>query len=524
MPNKFALFDGNFHSSGANSIWYSASATTAPANGVQVDPPTSVDTAIANGRTVTITQDVNCIELTNGFQYGWNNFGGGFIADTTTNNINIRATIRGTQDAPSLVAALSAIGTNTLNLSGTIRVPTSSTRNTSTVVGYSVWNRMSSGGTLAIYGNVDWSIVGTGTSYDSKGGYGVVLQGSGVTNIYGAVGVGTTTGQYFNESMVCILANSNSTLNIYGSVGHPTLNYAAGRRCRNIYVNSNCTINVFGDVLPQNGDAICRTFQVNGSSNTITINGNVYQAWDSSDTGFDFETASSINNNLIVNGSVIAANGGVSIYCIRSLSTSPTNTITINGNVYSAYAPAINSVGANLFINGNVVCGGDWPTIYIDPAGTGVVTVNGNIIDSNNTGVPAILTNFLRIKSTSYQPYILRPSSPVILNQPQTDEIYYYPIDAFSQFSLPSVSSVRAGVTFADKALTGICVMPPVSNVYYGVPFDTNGNSVGTATIGPVNLFDFNLSVYDNQPGTLGHRLANVATSDELGHFIGSLG
>lgn len=523
---KYAAIDGDFHSTGVNSIWYTGSAASVPPPFpyVQVDPPVAGDIAIANGRTVRITSDVVCDRLHNGLINGWCNFGGGFVVDTSVNTINISASqIEGTQESLTTSYCLSARGTNVLNIFGTILVPPNSDlgRNTGTAVGYSFITR-----TIAptnIYGNLQFTLLARGASQDYYGGHGILVASGATLNLYGTAGVGNAASNDYNNYSVGITTNDNSTLNIYGSVMSVN-SYFGGRRQRAIYVNNLCNINVYGDVHRPLGTHQMRGFQINGSSNTITINGNVYQGSTSNSTNFDFETTGSTNNNLIINGNVLALFGGVGNYCIRSVNSSSNNTITVNGNVYSVYYPAIYSTQANIFVNGNVVCGGSWQTVHVD--GSGIVTINGNIIDSPNSGVPAILTNFLRFKSNSYQPYIVRPKTYIVSDEPglSNGSLYYYPLNSFQQFSLPSIDSVRAGTVFANGALTGTCGMPPASSVYYGVPYDTNGSIIGTATINPFNLFDFNLSVYDNQLNTLGYRLANAATPDLLGETIGSLG
>ena len=81
MANRFAIANGNFNDT---ATW---STTSTGSGGASV--PVAGDNAIANNRTVTITANATCDNVTNGSTYGGTNGGGFIINDGVTLTANV---------------------------------------------------------------------------------------------------------------------------------------------------------------------------------------------------------------------------------------------------------------------------------------------------------------------------------------------------------------------------------------------------------------------------------------------------
>jgi len=90
--------------------------------------------------------------------------------------------------------------------------------------------------------------------------------------------------------------------------------------------------------------------------------------------------------------------------------------------------------------------------------------------------------------------------------------------DSLSAFSMPPVSAVRSGVSFANSTLTGTCKVPSANSVNIGVPVD---NTIGTAFLTPATLFDTSVASL-TASDSLGARLKNSATVQSVGNIIAS--
>lgn len=522
MANKYAALNGSFHSTGLNSIWYSASAANAPGGYVQVEPPVVGDNAFSNGYIVTITSDINCNYLFNGRQLlgttGFANVGGGFILDTQTNSVSITANIMGSKYLNNLVA-LSCVGVNAATLVGNVIAPECPTPNSlASNSGGSVVNKITN--TFNMFGEI---LSPPFQGSDQNGGY-AFSHYLGTLNLYGNIRSSNFNRYYFSDRYLRLLYINSGTVNLYGDI--ITRGNWPGIDNQSLVVAgpSNITINgnIYGN--DTNADAL---YPVNLTSSsgpiTFVVNGNVYAGWTQSGAAI-YSSNLPPNTTLTINGNLISGRNG---YCINFQGANAA-TITVNGNVITQTSVGIYYTNSNVFANGNLVTTDIEPAIYGVDSGTGTTTVNGNLLSSPQ-GVPAIQAPFIKFSSNVYQPYITHPKTPWEEYPDESQNTLvdfqtYYTLDAFSQFSLPPISSVRAGHVYAGGTYTGTCQIPLTSDVYYGVAYDADGTVMGTATVNPIDFFLINPAVLLTQNNTLGQKLANTATIDVLGSTIASLG
>jgi hypothetical protein len=519
MPSKYATRNGSFHDTGVNSLWYSASAANAPGGYVQVEPPVAGDDAISNGYFVTITNDIRCNNLHNGRRYGFANPGGGFVLNTWTNSVSVTANVLGTKLINN-TTALSCVGTNTATLVGFVRAPECPTPNSlGSNYGVSVVNRNTN--TFNMFGEITSpDIIGS----DLNGGNAFVHSASGTLNLYGNIRSSNLSRSYWHDRYIRLLTLNSGTFNLYGHI--ITTGGWSGIDNMSLVVSGPSTTTIFGNIYGNdtNGDAL---YPVNINSSTgpvtMTVNGNVYAGVTQSGAAI-YSANPPANTTLTVNGNLISGRNG---YCVDFRGTN-VGTIRVNGNILTQTAVGIHYTNSNVFVNGNVVTTNIEPAIYGTPDNTGVTTINGNLLGTPQ-GIPAIQAPFVRFASNVYQPYISHAKTPWeqdpnVSQNKFADVQTYYTLDALSEFSLPPISSVRAGHVYANSLYTGTCQIPLTSDVYYGVRYDADGTVMGTATVNPIDFFLINPAALLVQNNTLGQKLANAATIDVFGNTVASLG
>jgi filamentous hemagglutinin len=145
----------------------------------------------------------------------------------------------------------------------------------------------------------------------------------------------------------------------------------------------------------------------------------------------------------------------------------------------------------------------------------GTLLISGNILNAPN-GTAAIYAPSYRIDPVPQNSYIRYARNGTGVGSDAY--LFQFATDSLSAFSMPPVSAVRSGVTFANATLTGTCAVPSPSSVAFGVPTD---NTIGQAVFSTNTFFDLPLSAI-NTPDTIGIRVKNAATIEGAGHLIAS--
>lgn len=218
------------------------------------------------------------------------------------------------------------------------------------------------------------------------------------------------------------------------------------------------------------------------------------------------------NGQLIVTGNVFGGTG-----------TYPTGNNTAGVGVGS---------GSSILIVGNIQSGNSGvicPAIVDGTTGSNNITIIGNVIatsatnafvSSNANAINKISGNIINHPNGTAAVYAARyivdpiPTNSII----QYSNVNMFTTDSLSAFSMPPVSAVRSGVSFANNTLTGTCKVPSVNSVNIGVPVD---NTVGTALLTPSTLFDVSVASL-TASDSLGARLKNSATVQSVGSIITS--
>jgi len=173
---------------------------------------------------------------------------------------------------------------------------------------------------------------------------------------------------------------------------------------------------------------------------------------------------------------------------------------------------ALRSSSSVLNIVGNVEATAN--SVGINSASNNI-KISGNILNSS-TGRVAIYSAFYRIDPIPQNGYIRYARNGTGVGADAW--LFQFTTDSLSAFSMPPVSAVRLGTTFANATLTGTCVIPSPSSVAFGVPTD---NTVGQAILTTNALFDTPLSAI-NTHDTIGMRLKNAATTEAAGYLLAS--
>lgn len=189
-----------------------------------------------------------------------------------------------------------------------------------------------------------------------------------------------------------------------------------------------------------------------------------------------------------------------------------------------------NSSVGSIILVGNSVGGSSGSTAYgINNSSTGTAIIVGNVVatsatnafvSSNANAINKISGNIINNSNGTAAIYATR----YVVNPVPTNSVIQYSntnmftTDSLSAFSMPPVSAVRSGVSFANSSLTGTCKVPSANSVNIGVPVD---NTVGTAFLTPATLFDASVASL-TASDSLGARLKNSATVQSVGNVIAS--
>jgi hypothetical protein len=322
-----------------------------------------------------------------------------------------------------------------------------------------------------------------------------------------------------------------------------------------VHIGTNVTVKSFFNIIANRTwkDGATATASLGGGFNVldgVTVTGDVEDVGNS-----DVLSVSGINSASFVgtfkggnssnNTSAIKNSGSGRVIVSGTISPKgATNVAPVVSNISSGFvvftgtasggtgtnALAINnsSVGT-IIVTGNVAGGTGSSAFGINNSSTGTAIVVGNVIatsatnafvSSNANAINKISGNIINHPNGTASIYATRY---VVDPIPQNSFIQYsnvnqFSTDSLSAFSMPPVSAVRFGTSFANGTLTGTCKVPSQNSVNVGVPVD---NAVGTAFLTPATLFDTSVASL-TASNTLGARLKNSATVQSVGNIIAS--
>jgi hypothetical protein len=497
MANKFAILDGNFTD---DLIWSTQSLTVVPTTA-----PTLGDTAYANRRLVTINSNIQCDTLTN--ISSLNNsplslsslpgtatgpISGMFLCDTFSNPITIRAGIA-TEERVS-VPALCAVGTNDLEIIGTIR---------------------GSGAP------------GGGAGYVQQNNCSFLNKVTGTTNVRGLIQAGRLPidpSQVESGIYAGARAMHHSTrgqLNVYGSLSCAT--YVAvngsGRHGSYALVTTGPT-NIYGDVIGNRdigSPVVIHTLYIDTpTDNNIAVN--IYGNVISGSSLWNYQNRACYINGGVVNiyGNIIggATDSPVYIVSCENLSiygnvipSSAYSSIIIQGNPsYFASVNIYGNVASSLLEGVAVHTNGSLPGFHD-------ISVHGNVINTAN-GIPAIYAKNWSVNS-AWQNTIKYGNSGTGLGVDAYT--YFFETTCLSAFTVPSEDKVRYGETYLQNTKMGLVKMPPASAVCIGVPFDNT--SVGTSFIDFMEFYNTPVTILQ-APGSIGNVVKWAARNSIVGETI----
>jgi hypothetical protein len=283
--------------------------------------------------------------------------------------------------------------------------------------------------------------------------------------------VGTIFGIPVNTNAV-LLSGTNSASIVASNINGPAGNSVNADTITNIGSGTlQVTGNLLGGVSTQSSpDVISNT-----SSGIVNFTGNITGGSGSRSRGIDNSSVGTI----IVTGNVTAGTGSTAY----GINNSSTGTAIVVGNVTATSA-------TNAFVSSNA---------------SAINKISGNIINHPN-GTAAIYATRYVVDPVPQNSFI------------QYSNVNQFSTDSLSAFSMPPVSAVRFGTSFANGTLTGTCKVPSQNSVNVGVPVD---NTVGTAFLTPAALFDTSVASLTSS-NTLGARLKNSATVESVGNIIAS--
>jgi hypothetical protein len=223
------------------------------------------------------------------------------------------------------------------------------------------------------------------------------------------------------------------------------------------------------------------------------------------DVGYSQPCVSNSSGGIIQFTGTIA--GGTSTNA-RGLDNSSVGTIIVTGNVTGGTGSAAyginNSSTGTAIIVGNVTATSA-TNAFVSSNASAINKISGNIINHPN-GTAAIYAARYVVDPIPQNSFI------------QYSNVNQFSTDSLSAFSMPPVSAVRFGTSYANGTLTGTCKVPSQNSVNVGVPVD---NTVGTAFLNPATLFDTSVASLTSS-NTLGARLKNSATVQSVGNIIAS--
>ena len=361
--------------------------------------PTSVDDVYADGKIVTINQNIQVNSLTTRPRPG--GIAGGRFSISNLSGIYITASeiVSGTTDC--LVVSL--LDNQVLNIAANISNAT-----------YSTYGSFITGGITNLIGNVT-----CGAKSSGSGVHYAMYSTNGILNMTGNIFGGTPS----NASAAYGLYLSRHTLNLVGNIIGGN-----GTSCIGLYAINNTAIFATGSIIggPNTSSIGLYSLQTN---KTVRLNGNIIAGSGSSAFGaqiwqggnveivgdaYGGSNVSSIGlyvgptpfiGYVSMTGSIYGGsnNGAFGVY-LQSISSAS----TITGNIFGGSnnsgngSPGLWTAGGgmgDLVINGTVSSGAS-PGIRVNSTGTGITTINGKILSGLNYGLYHTFTTNVVINGT----------------------------------------------------------------------------------------------------------------------------
>lgn len=485
--------------------------------------PAAGDDVYADGKTVTINQDITVANLYTTLRVGGTIAG---VFNVSASGITITANIiAGGTASFTYAMSITATGTTTIigNITATntsaygggINIIAGTVNVTGNVQGGGVGSINATMGinvTLTAILNLVGNTIG---GYSSSGSHGInfvntsrgVITGNATG---GSTGVGISTTSTLSNALVfngnCISAGSPAIQN--NSTGTVVINgtqTAVGTNAVYSIVNSSTgIITINGDILGALSSAPSTAYIVNnGGAGTVNINGNVTARSVSPST-----TIGIVNNSSTGTINISQNVSGGSVANTIAISNGSLGTLNVTGNItggsHATNTPAILS-GTNASINnitGNATAG-LYPAL-LSTSFTATNIITGNIV--NVAGVPAYNAYKLKISPSNAQQFTFQDTS----NNNR--------VMATSNISpnVPIQANVRLGIVYGSTGeFTGTMAVPTPSNVRIGVSTDA------TTGTGELTAADF-LNAILASSNAAAIRLKNVSTVNITGNQLAS--
>jgi hypothetical protein len=410
--------------------------------------PVAGDDVWANGRTITLNQDISVASLNTTSVAGipfnggstFSNAGGAFNAGPLVENITVVDITAGTS------TCLTVLNTNsllTINVSGTVSSSTTSASQrgiTSNTIGTLTIN----GGTFS--GSTNSSVAVDVLSLGGSVGSNTFVYGT-LQSRWGGMNVSTAGTVTFTGTVV---ANNNSspittipsgTFNLNSDLISPSNMTATMLNSAGVG-----TINVTGNVQASTGIGSVSAITYSGSG-TLTVTGNITggaaSSHGASNTG---------SGTVIINGTAAAHNNGGNGALNQSSGTLIVTRAKGNGfGVNTVGITAATGVSSSNPNSKNFVKELEFGSLGMSPIGAVAVTL-----------IPDIDNKVIFSTSTSGTKTL---------------------VDAAASADFPAVGNVRQGTSYNVGNLVGTLAVPPVGSVALGVPVDaTTGTAVLTAS------------------------------------------
>ena len=358
--------------------------------------------------------------------------------------------------------------------------------------------------TLSVTVTTNCTIIGDLRTISVDNTYCARMTGTGILNIQGVVGGGTT-----GSNRRGLIITSACTVNILGDV---VTQINSGATTYNaIIITGDCILNITGNVYPTSGPGNSGSAIISSSSNDCQINviGNVQSVVNSAISAPGINAKVNIIGNILPSISTQTTGLTPTVYL-----TGINSEFSIIGNIYgSLYVSSISTSGANsiIQIKGNIFSNDNTTTSNghtirssATIAGRGVI-IEGDIYYGQNGSCP-IQTVLLKMIPTTNGKTVYTKLDGTIYTQAALTAV---------DFNIPFEEDVRNGVVYGDSAYTGTLIVPDPSNVRKGV---TTDNTVGTADL---TAEDF-LNAIETSSNDVAVRLRNVATVASTGGQLAS--
>lgn len=427
--------------------------------------PTPVDEAVANGFTVTITDDITVLSIRNDAAGVGATASGVFVMNTSGVTLNATYVVMTNTGAQTLISVTAPSGTCTIRVTNDVIMQNVVN---ATFISHNGNCNLTTNGNF--YGNPASNVGFSNVVCISKTSSGLLTHNGNIR-----AGNSSSAGNAGCHG----ISNSNGAVKINGNVQG---NLAGGGTCIGVLMaGTSSSLTIVGDVFGGISSA-----GISVGAGTITITGNV--------TGGAQNGISTSSGGVVrITGNVTGGNGGVGI-------SQSSGTLIIIGSQLGTNAAAVSfTSNGPLEVTGIPTAGGTSPAIV--STSTGVVQMSGPFI--NNAGVQAVQATrmFLSTTSTFWR---INTAAGVQRQFSTTDYVGGY----------PGTQNVRDGVVFGQLGeFTGELIIPPTGSVRKDVPVD---NTVGTAEL---TAADF-LAAIDASTSGIGLRLKNVATVASVGAQI----